>query len=342
MTTSDQTVAPPQLSPDGHWWWDGTAWVPAAGHPAVEAARLGAAPATASAASANAPTAATGPAPVRTGTLLGGPNANVQPAVREAADPDPATRERPTEPVQEVPAEVTPPSDPLHVPVDFFAAATPSRAALPDRSGWGAPVGAALPAGYPAPPPVPPAPAGRSWVCVAALVLGLLPTSFAAVIVGVLGLLHASRTHKTGKKLAITGIVLGLAWTGVVVAVGALDGKKAYGELKAGDCVGSQLDTLGPIRDVPTVPCTQPHEMEVFATYEAASGGIPSRSEMIRSCTARLGDYTAAAMSDPTFGLSYIFPDSTARSHGERTTVCLITTAAPQVGSLASPGGRSS
>ena len=30
-----QPVAPPQLSPDGHWWWDGTEWVPAAQRPAV-------------------------------------------------------------------------------------------------------------------------------------------------------------------------------------------------------------------------------------------------------------------------------------------------------------------
>jgi hypothetical protein len=25
-----QATAPPQLSPDGHWWWDGTQWLPAA------------------------------------------------------------------------------------------------------------------------------------------------------------------------------------------------------------------------------------------------------------------------------------------------------------------------
>lgn len=34
MPTDDvTTAAPPQLSPDGHWWWDGTAWVPAAERP---------------------------------------------------------------------------------------------------------------------------------------------------------------------------------------------------------------------------------------------------------------------------------------------------------------------
>lgn len=34
------STAPPQLSPDGHWWWDGTAWVPAEQRhqPAVPAA----------------------------------------------------------------------------------------------------------------------------------------------------------------------------------------------------------------------------------------------------------------------------------------------------------------
>lgn len=34
MPTDDvTTAAPPQLSPDGHWWWDGTAWIPAAERP---------------------------------------------------------------------------------------------------------------------------------------------------------------------------------------------------------------------------------------------------------------------------------------------------------------------
>lgn len=30
-----QPVAPPQLSPDGQWWWNGTEWVPAAQRPVV-------------------------------------------------------------------------------------------------------------------------------------------------------------------------------------------------------------------------------------------------------------------------------------------------------------------
>jgi hypothetical protein len=34
VPTDDVTAtAPPQLSPDGHWWWDGTAWIPAAERP---------------------------------------------------------------------------------------------------------------------------------------------------------------------------------------------------------------------------------------------------------------------------------------------------------------------
>ena len=41
------SAAPPQLSPDGHWWWDGTAWVPAEQRhqPAVPAAAQPAQPA---------------------------------------------------------------------------------------------------------------------------------------------------------------------------------------------------------------------------------------------------------------------------------------------------------
>jgi hypothetical protein len=34
VPTDDVTAtAPPQLSPDGHWWWDGAAWIPAAERP---------------------------------------------------------------------------------------------------------------------------------------------------------------------------------------------------------------------------------------------------------------------------------------------------------------------
>lgn len=33
MSIDQLATAPPQLSPDGHWWWDGTAWVPASEAP---------------------------------------------------------------------------------------------------------------------------------------------------------------------------------------------------------------------------------------------------------------------------------------------------------------------
>lgn len=33
MSTDQTVTAPPQLSPDGHWWWDGAAWVPASQAP---------------------------------------------------------------------------------------------------------------------------------------------------------------------------------------------------------------------------------------------------------------------------------------------------------------------
>ena len=40
-----QPVAPPQLSPDGHWWWNGTEWVPADQRPMPEPVVETAAPA---------------------------------------------------------------------------------------------------------------------------------------------------------------------------------------------------------------------------------------------------------------------------------------------------------
>jgi hypothetical protein len=278
VTAPEQAAAaPPQLSPDGHWWWDGASWVPAAVRQTSAAA------------------------PVST-------------------VPDPA-------------------------PVgDFFSGPVAPQAHHPDdRQGWPPLATGSYPAepgygpAYGRPGAVPPAPSGRSWVAVTALVFGILPFWPAALIVGACGLAHVKRTGKQGRNLAIAGIVLGVVWLLAFAAWEVLDGKKDYQDLATGDCIASSADLSGRITDVPTVSCSKQHALEVFATYEDPVTERPTVASVRLDCAGRIGDYATATLGLPSLRLGVIIPEPDSWAGGERTIVCLVE-GPPRTGSYADPG----
>jgi len=110
---------------------------------------------------------------------------------------------------------------------------------------------------------------------VAALVTGVLPTGPVAAVLGVLGIRRTGRGRRPGRALAVVGLVLGLAWTGVGVAAGVsllqgpgVDGDvaeprgMASAHLREGNCVRN-LPAHGEVRRVSLVPCAEPHTAQV-------------------------------------------------------------------------------
>ena len=78
---------------------------------------------------------------------------------------------------------------------------------------------AGFPAAPPAPygPPVTTVPSGTNGLAIAALVTGILGMNLLAWIFGGIGLSQIKKTGQNGRGMALTGIVLGIVWSVLVV-----------------------------------------------------------------------------------------------------------------------------
>ena len=96
--------------------------------------------------------------------------------------------------------------------------------------------------------------------------------------------------------------------------------ESAVFKLRAGDCVSTPNKQL-----VSVLPCSAPHEAEVFATFtlpDLAWPGRPAgRAEASSGCASRLTRYLNPQLAT-SLTLSYVFPDLVAWRAGTRTVVC--------------------
>lgn len=148
--------------------------------------------------------------------------------------------------------------------------------------------------------------------------LGLL--SILALVFGILGLREISRSAgaRTGKGMAITGVVLGVL--GLVVAVvfwivvaTEIAGTTAVGDLEVGDCVELPEDGEE-ISRIETFDCAEPHPAEVIAVGDLREGDedFPGTGEVneraARDCIDEFEDYVGIPYGDSVFELFPITP----------------------------------
>ena len=159
-----------------------------------------------------------------------------------------------------------------------------------------------------APPPYPvaPPPLSRPWngktngFSIASLALSLFGCiGLLSIVFGIIGLRQSIRNgDRRGRAYAIAGLtVSGLVVTAfaVVIAVavarevadgpdrdatGAVRGERSIRlvDLRAGDCIADVDEQSGNYVDV--VPCSTPHDTEVFAVYELPDGPWPGTEPM--------------------------------------------------------------
>ena len=118
---------------------------------------------------------------------------------------------------------------------------------------------------------------------------------------------------------------------GAVVTVGALTHgfhkpvKVTYREsavfkLQTGDCVNTPNAEV-----VSVLPCSTPHQAEVFATFALPASAWPGtdtvRTEASTGCAARLTGYLNPQLAI-SLAQSYVFPDQVAWTAGTRTVIC--------------------
>jgi putative regulator of septum formation len=91
-------------------------------------------------------------------------------------------------------------------------------------------------------------------------------------------------------------------------------------KLRMGDCVNAPNGRL-----VAVLPCSAPHEAEVFATFTLPDSRWPGtpkvRAEASSGCASRLTGYLNPQLAI-SLSQSYVFPDAVAWRAGTRTVIC--------------------
>ena len=205
------------------------------------------------------------------------------------------------------------------------------------------------PGGYPGPgyPPPPAQKPGTNGFAIASLIFGIIGGVLLGFIFGFIALSQTKRTGQNGRGLALAGVILSSMWTiGIVLAIilavttsatrdtgGSVTegGSISATALQVGDCVNGLRNSTN-LSSLPGVPCTQPHEGEVFAVFDLPAGDYPGSAavddQVSRECNDRLTAYSPSAGSDPDVGLFSVYPLEQNWNRGDRQVVCLATAAA--------------
>lgn len=113
--------------------------------------------------------------------------------------------------------------------------------------------------------------------------------------------------------------------------------------LRAGQCLNSAPNGIDAAH---AVPCRQPHDAEIYATYRLAARRWPGAGALGRQarqgCLARLGGYLNPQLAPAGLTQSYIYPGQGAWEVGERTVVCEVRSSEGKLtGSVRASGGLS-
>lgn len=191
------------------------------------------------------------------------------------------------------------------------------------------------PAGYP------PGKPGTNGFAIASLILGLVGGILLSVVFGIVALVQIGRSGQRGKGLAVAGLclsgvwVLGLAGL-IVVGIASSADRDASGEitdagtvsvqsLEPGDCVNG-LKEGKEVLSLPALPCTDPHEAEVFARFELTESTWPGDEAVFaqaeQGCQDRIAGYSPTAADDESLELIYLHPTQTSWRRGDHAVIC--------------------
>jgi hypothetical protein len=188
-------------------------------------------------------------------------------------------------------------------------------------------------------------PQGRDGFSIAALVLGILPVlaGLLGIIFGIIGINRTSGGRRSGRGMAISGVVLGSLWlVGIVVVLvvqashqanrdenGAITtaGDVTATDLRIGDCLPKFKE--GYSESVGVVPCSVPHAAEVYTNFDLTSVSYPGEKQAIRlaagGCTKRLTAAVGATVARNTrYDVAYLYPTNESWARGDRGITCLI------------------
>ncbi|GAB2862322.1 hypothetical protein GCM10022221_72720 [Actinocorallia aurea] len=184
--------------------------------------------------------------------------------------------------------------------------------------------GGPLFAGPPAPPP-------RDGLATVALILAGLGAVCVSLPLSIVALIRVRRSGRSGRRLAIAGIVVSVGW---IVALSLAAGlaffvsEKTEVALTPGVCFNEAADEEALVPRTAT-ECTKPHMYQVLSVEELPGGAYPGDRKVEQRSDALCGDrWNPALVQSPwaaTHNVGYLAP---ARDDWDfdKTVVCLLTT----------------
>jgi len=211
--------------------------------------------------------------------------------------------------------------------------------------------------GLPAAPPItyPYQPYGQATVptnpnfngfAIAGFVLGLVSAVLLSVIFSIIALVQIRRRRQRGKGLAIAGLVLSGVWVVAIVVIVAVtavskahrsttgtitgSGQVDIFSLRVGDCFQNPPpgETKLGVAQVTAVPCTTPHNAQVFAQFNSTDATYPGRQALVHEARHGCRAQEAASLDKSkitgTMTLRFLFPVPQAWTAGRRALTCLV------------------
>lgn len=118
-------------------------------------------------------------------------------------------------------------------------------------------------------------------------------------------------------------LVLALVATGC----GFLNSGNVF-ELAVGDCFDDTSSADTELSDVPIVDCTEPHDNEVFFTFELADGDFPGDDAILTEaesrCLPAFEDYVGRDYASSELDIFPITPTSGSWDNGDREVICAL------------------
>ena len=182
-----------------------------------------------------------------------------------------------------------------------------------------------------------------SKLAVVALITGILPLVPVALITGIAALIGIRRSGRRGHGMAVSALFIATAWIIVVGAVATVatltHGFKkpvtiTYKEasvfkLQEGDCINTPNG-----QQVTIVPCTTPHDDEVFGTLTLTGAKWPGTAAVEQQASAGCASMLAGYL-NPQLAISlaqtYVYPNQTDWTAGTRAVICEVHAASGQL-----------
>ncbi|MEU7824988.1 DUF4190 domain-containing protein [Catellatospora sp. NPDC049133] len=199
------------------------------------------------------------------------------------------------------------------------------------------------PGGYGVPyQQLPPPKSGTNGFAIASLIFGVMGGVLLGFIFGFVALSQIKKRNQGGKGMAVAGLVLSTLWSLVICGVigvaiiaanddsttgtsGTGDDTSVY-SLRIGDCL-NDLSTEEEIEELPVVPCSEPHDGEVYAEFKLTETTFPGVDAIEKKADPRCADllksYAPDAVDDPDVDTYFLYPTAESWARGDRAITCI-------------------